>query len=359
NTREDISEQIDIETLLTENQDPQNIRVSDGQEMLINSKIIPNTGWIVISFIPLKELTKDVRKMTYTLILIGAFVFLLALVSTIKLSQTITSPLTDLTNHIKTLEDGNLVKYKIAERADEIGILNDSFNSMIDRNKELLRKIDRNEKKKREYELALLQAQVKPHFLYNTLDIIYRLASLGRTEEVIKATKNIADFYRIALSKGDEIIPLKRELELVEKYLYIQKIRYPDIFDFRIALKGTIEDYTIPKFTIQPLVENAIYHGLKVKKEKGVIEITGSKEKDAILIEVSDNGVGMSREQIEQTLAKSIDMNLTKSFGIINIDERLKLYYGPDYGITMRSEPNAGTTVSIRIGFNKEESINV
>lgn len=348
--REEIATTFDLDAINnTVDTKYQEIQV-DGKTVLANAIPITNTDWKVISLTPLDELTRDVDKMTKTLMLIGGFVFFIALISAMKLSQTITRPLKGLTDHMKKLKDGILSKHITANRGDEIGILNDSFNTMIDRNQRLLRRIDENEKKKREYELALLQSQIKPHFLYNTLDIINRLAALDRRQEVMKATKNIADFYRIALSKGDEIIPIKREVALVEKYLYIQRIRYPDVFDFELDVSDEILNDVIPKFTLQPLVENAIYHGLKAKKKKGIILITGHLYEKGIMLNVSDNGVGIQQELIKKIFSRSSEMNLNKPYGIINVDERLKLYYGPDYGLEIISEINRGTTVQLRIG---------
>lgn len=357
--RDEVGEVYDFDELSKSRSNTPNAYIVDGKETLVNQVSVQGTPWKVISMITLDELTKEVDRMTKTLFAFGAVVILLAFLSTLRLSDTITEPIIKLSRHMKNLKDGTLSKYEAEMRGDEIGALNISFNKMIDRNDSLQKQRDENEKKKREYELALLQSQIKPHFLYNTLDIINRLAALDRKKEVIKATKNIADFYRIALSKGDEIISIGREVELIEKYLYIQLIRYPDLCEFKMLLDDQILKHTIPKFTLQPLIENAIYHGLKEKDDDGIIVITGHIEEDCVILEVKDNGVGMTREKVDSILRRSSERSMNKPYGVYNSDERLKLYYGDDFGVTISSEVGIGTTIKLRVGINYKENIDV
>lgn len=354
--RDEIQEIYDLDNLEKVNNGSENAYMVDGKVTLVNQVAVIGTPWKVVSMITLDELTKEVDRMTKTLFAFGAAVILLAFLSTLKLSNTITEPIIKLSKHMKNLKDGKLSKYEGDQRGDEIGTLNTSFNKMIDRNDSLLKQRDENEKKKREYELALLQSQIKPHFLYNTLDIINRLAALDRKKEVIKATKNIADFYRIALSKGDEIISIAREIELIEKYLYIQLIRYPDICEFKMRLEDDVLKESIPKFSLQPLIENAIYHGLKENDDDGVITITGHIEEDVVILEVTDNGVGMTQDKINSVLRRSNEPSLQKPYGMYNSDERLKLYYGQDFGLSIESEVGIGTTIRLRIGKHRKEN---
>ena len=354
--RQELTERLDsrIIEILEREQEARDIELR-GQAIILARTPVKTVPWTIITLIPLDELTRDVDKMTGTLIATGGIVFLLAFLSTIILSRTITRPLTELSNHMKNLEDGSLHKHKEINRGDEIGVLNKSFNMMIDRNRNLLMRIDEKEKKKREYELALLQSQIKPHFLYNTLDSIGRLAGLHRMKELVKTTRNIADFYRIALSAGDEIIPIQKEIELVEKYLYIQRIRYPDIFEFEMELSPQLLNYRIPKFTIQPIVENAIYHGLRSNKTKGIIRIIGYHQGNGIVLEISDNGVGIDEEKVNEIFEGNTDMGNRKSYGLLNIDERLKLYYGDDYGLEIYSRVRDGSTILLKIGLEEKE----
>ena len=320
----------------------------NGEKMLAIVNPFPQMNWRLVSIIPLDELTAENSKLVVLTFLIAALCLVFAIFGAILLSKLIANPIVKLTGHMLK-KDGSTDLYPEPGYKDEIGLLASGFNTMISRNKELLARINDEQKKKREYELSLMQLQMKPHFLYNTLDVICRLADMDRNREVRKATKALADFYRVALSKGKEIITVREEISNVENYLSIQKIRYSHVFDYEVCINEDILGCKIPKLTIQPLVENSIYHGLKMAGKKGKIVIEGCKVDNTALIKVMDDGTGISDERLKQ-IFNSSDLDTSSiSFGLKNLDERVKIFYGEEYGISIRSQKGAGTEVSVTI----------
>ncbi|CAK4869273.1 unnamed protein product [Aphanomyces euteiches] len=216
--------------------------------------------------------------------------------------------------------------------------------------KRLLEKVGQEQKKKREYEFALIQSQIKPHFFYNTLDLIYVQCEAGKAKDAAETTMALADFYRVSLSKGKEIITLREELQNTQAYLFIQKTRYSDIIDFNIDVAEDMWEYPIMKLTLQPLVENSIYHGLRTKiSGGGKIEVNGYKQHNDLILIVADNGVGIPAEKLKELQEGNETSSAVLSFGLKSVNERIKLYYGEEYGIKISSEINEGTVITIRI----------
>lgn len=321
-----------------------------GKEMLVTSMVFHKIEWRLVDEIPLEEITADTKKLTVIVIVISFSCLVFALLAAGILSRVIAMPLIKLTDGVNTIRQGNLdVQYKI-DSADEVGLLASGINLMVGRIRDLISNVKFEQKKKKEYELALIQAQIKPHFLYNTLDVIYSLAKLGRLNEVQHATSALADFYRIALSKGREIISISEEIKNVTSYLSIQKIRYSDVFDYEINIQQEIMDSEILKLTIQPLVENSIYHGLKEALRYGKIIIEGYRTKNEVIIKVIDNGNGIPSDRLDQILEhEADDLEQNRHFGVSSVDERIKLYFGEEYGIHIASEVGKGTEVTITL----------
>jgi two-component system sensor histidine kinase YesM len=316
----------------------------DGTNMLVTSTSLQYLGWKLVSVIPIKELTADVNKNTFAVVILGLLCMSLALFAATVLSSVIARPLVKLTKKMKEIEDGNLDVVFNMTSTDEIGKLASGFNVMVERIKELLLK-----SKLEEYELALIQAQIKPHFLYNSLELVYTLCGIAGAKDAQTATKSLADFYRVALSEGREVITIEEEIKSVKDYLYIQRYKYSDVFDYEINVKDDILTCKILKLTLQPLVENSIYHGLKAKGSFGRILIEGYIEEENILIKIIDNGIGISEERIRQ-IFEYADANAEKSsFGLRNVDERIKLFYGEKYGLKMVSQLGQGTEVTVVI----------
>ena len=208
----------------------------------------------------------------------------------------------------------------------------------------------REQKQKRKSELQALQAQINPHFLYNTLDSIIWMAESGKNEEVVQMTSALAKLLHQSISNEDEIVTVEREIEYTRNYLAIQKLRYRDQLEYIIDIDEEVLHRKIVKLVIQPLVENALYHGIKNKRGKGKITVRGYEKEDHIYLEVADNGIGMDEEELGQLQEKlKGETPNDRGFGLGNVNERIQLNYGPEYGITFRSCKGEGTTATVCI----------
>jgi two-component system sensor histidine kinase YesM len=234
---------------------------------------------------------------------------------------------------------------------------------MVGKIKELLdAKIEEHENLKKA-ELRALQAQINPHFLYNTLDTIIWMAEAKRMDQVVELVRVLSRFFRITLSKGKDWITVRDEIEHIESYLAIQKMRYRDILDYRVDVPDEMRDSQMLKLTLQPLVENALYHGIKNKRNGGSIIVRGLRlDGDLLQIQVEDNGIGMTQEQLMQIhtlLSAEADRAVVaeSGYGINNVNQRIKLYYGQEYGLTIESEYLHGTRVSLVIPLQRAPAL--
>jgi two-component system, sensor histidine kinase YesM len=316
-------------------------------QQLVTSSDIKELNWKLINQIPISDLTSDIYINSLIIIIIGITCIIFVFISTFFLSRLIANPIIKLTRTAQEIKKGNLDIYNKVDSNDEVGILASVFNEMIEKIKELLEKVKSDQKKKREYELAVLQSQIKPHFLYNTIETINMFIRLDMKEKALKTTDSLANFYRISLSKGSDIITLGEEIRLIESYLSIQSFRYVDYMDYEINVPEEILKYNIPKLTLQPLVENAIYHGLKHRKDKGHLEISGSKKGNYIVITVADDGVGISKEKISEILVPSNQSPLKVNFGVNSVNNRIKLLYGNESGLEIESKVNEYTKAKV------------
>ncbi|CAM4011634.1 sensor histidine kinase [Cohnella lubricantis] len=327
------------------------IKNNNGKDTLVASTSLQYLGWKLVCVIPIQELTADIDKNTWVVVVLGITCLLLALFFATILSAIIAKPLVKLLIKMDEIKRGNLDVIFYIKSRDETGRLALEFNIMVKRIKDLLDKSKQEQKKLREYELALIQAQIKPHFLYNSLELIYMLSGMAGATDAQIATKSLADFYRVALSKGKEIITIEEEIKNVNDYLNIQKFRYFDVFDFEIKVQDEIKNNKILKLILQPLVENSIYHGLKTKGSFGKIRIEGFIKNENIIIMVIDDGVGISEEKVKQILNNKTSPASVESFGLRSVDERIKLFYGEGYGLNIESELGKGTTITIVIPY--------
>ena len=212
------------------------------------------------------------------------------------------------------------------------------LNTLIHENK-------RAERRKRHAELELLQAQINPHFLYNTLDTIIWLIEADKKSESIEMVSALSDFFRFCLSRGKDIITLEEEQKHVLSYLSIQKIRYQDRMDYEVVIPESLYGYSIPKLTLQPLVENSIYHGIKLQREKGQIKVSAMDLGDKIELTVKDNGAGMTDERLSE-MRNAIENGEKVGFGLRTVHQRMQLLYGEEYGLTISSTEGVGTTIT-------------
>jgi two-component system sensor histidine kinase YesM len=255
---------------------------------------------------------------------------------------------------MKMIEKGNFDTQVDVNSSNEIGQLGLRFNRMTAKIKELMLQNVQEQELKRKSELKALQAQINPHFLYNTLDSIIWMAEVNKSKEVVLMVSSLAKLFRLSLSKGDEIIPIRNEIEHIKSYLTIQKMRYKDKLDFEIQVDDHILSYKTIKIILQPLVENSIYHGIKNKDGVGLIRITGTQVGNKIVLSVIDNGIGMTPETLEALLQKPVPSEQGSGMGVNNVNQRIKLYYGEEYGLQYESEPGQGTTVHIWLPMREQ-----
>ena len=248
---------------------------------------------------------------------------------------------------MKEIEKGNFDIQVNIESSNEIGQLSKRFNRMTTVIKELMFQNITEQELKRKSELKALQAQINPHFLYNTLDSIIWMAEGKKSEEVVEMVAALARLFRISISKGQEMISIANEIEHIKSYLTIQKMRYKDKLDFEIDVDKQILGNKVFKIILQPLVENSIYHGIKNNAGVGIVRITGRIVDERILLQVIDNGIGMSKESIRHMFEKTEKSVNGSGIGVSNVNQRIRLYFGDPYGITFESELGQGTTANI------------
>lgn len=326
---------------IVDNSEDFNSSTLENQGYSVSSYTNDITGWEIVHIIKKSQLLKDNRLIGIYTAIVCIVTIILALLLSIVFSNTINKPIKRLKRAISDVGKG---KRDITEEFgdDEIGILGNQFKVMVKENLELNDKITSSKLKQREAELELLQAQINPHFLYNTLDSIYWLAKIKKVDDIADMAIALSDIFKLSLNKGSEITIVRNEIKQVQSYLVIQNLRYKDRFKVNIDIDEKIMNHEIIKLIIQPFIENAMVHGLEVKVGDGEINITGKLDGTEIIFVIKDNGIGVE------------DINKFNSgYGIKNVQERIKLYYGEEYGVTFESEIKKGTIVTIKIPFKK------
>jgi len=325
------------------------IRSIEGKQLLVTVMDFSKLNWKIISIIPIEEVTSENKGITRLILIFGVICLVFAFALSYLFSYTISKPILKLVRTMKVIKSGNLKLRADFDAGGEIGMLKDGFNSLMDKINSLVEQICVEQKIKRENEFRLLQSQIKPHFLYNTIETIISFIKLNLKDNAMMTAKNLASFYRISLSKGNDLITIKEEIQLIESYLSIQKLRYVEYLDYSIEFEDEVLKYQIPKLTLQPLVENSIYHGLKEKDDKGFLTIRAFLEQDIVKIEVLDDGVGMTEEQIARVLKRTSNDNKSSDFGLYSVDKRLKLLYGEQYGLSIESKATEYTKVTVNL----------
>lgn len=273
----------------------------------------------------------------------------------VRLSESITRPLVELSRRVEDVAVGDLSEQEpIQSRIREVQTLSQGLEQMVARLNDQMQESQQKQESLRKAELALLQAQINPHFLYNTMDTIIWLIEAEKLPEAVEMVSNLSSFFRHCLSKGRDIIPLQEEEQHVRSYLQIQQARYKDILDYDVEIDPAIHKALLPKLTLQPLVENALYHGIKLKRAVGHIQISGWMEDGFVILQISDNGVGMTQERLEQ-LRDAMESGETVGFGLTAVNRRLQLQFGREYGLTVTSRDGLGTTVTARIPYTERE----
>jgi two-component system, sensor histidine kinase YesM len=270
-----------------------------------------------------------------------------------SVSRSINDPIKELERLSTRIASGDLDARADSPHVNELDNLTENLNLMAVKIKALIEANTREQQNLQKSEMKALQAQITPHFLYNTLDTIIWLAEVQQYDQVINVTRAFSNFFRISLSRGKEWITVGEEIEHVRSYLTIQKIRYRDILDYTVECEGEIESSTVLKLILQPLVENALYHGIKNKRGKGVLSVRGWRENGLICFSVEDNGIGMSEESLADVMSRirgTSDPEATsKAYGLYNVNKRLELYYNGETTLSIESAYKEGTRVSFRV----------
>jgi two-component system sensor histidine kinase YesM len=284
---------------------------------------------------------------------------LVVLVLTLLLSYyvplSISRPIQELSQVTRQVAKGDLTVRSEVRDGMEVRQLSDSMNAMIDKINELLDQVKTEQTQLRKAEFELLQSQINPHFLYNTLDAIIWLAEAGEQKKVVSMVGSLSEFFRSSLNQGKDIVTVREELLHVKSYLEIQQVRYQDILQYEIHVPMELDEYRIPKISIQPMVENALYHGIKNKRGMGHIWITGTMEQDYFQIHIRDDGPGIQEERLKkiQDIICNRRENDNDIFGIYNVNERIRLNFGEEYGLSLENRPGQGVTVSIKLPYTR------
>lgn len=305
--------------------------------------------WTAIGVVMKQSLRGDSQEILTLFVITVLMTLLLTIFVSGSLADYELRPIRRIQTYIKDMENGEFGKPLPSMRSDEIGSLAENTQEMSEKIGELLETVKTEQKRMRTAEFKALQAQINPHFLYNSLDSINWLVRKGNTEKAIEMISALTTFFRIGLSKGRDIITVREELEHVRGYLVIQKIRYENQFEYSFYVDPETENYFVPKLMLQPLVENALYHGIKLCDRKCILMIQVLSHGDRIEIEVLDNGAGMDAETLE-SVRKAMEHkgeNRANSYGVVNVNDRIQILAGQEYGLRLTSEKGVGTSARI------------
>ncbi len=322
----------------------------DGKRYLVRQRTVGYTGWKIIGIASLEEGLYEEYPINLLIWSLFGGMGILVICINRYIVKKITEPIERLSKKAEQFDDKDLDREIEEEGTYEVRQLAESFNQMRKRIKQLMTKAVQKEKEYWDMQMKLLQSQVNPHFLYNTLDSIIWMIESKRYQGAVKMVTALAGFFRISLNKGEDFITVEKELLHAKNYMEIQGIRFEDKFSFDVEIEENIKKYICPKLIVQPLAENAVYHGMESMYGDGEIHICACEEDDKICIVVADNGEGMSDQQIEQIMKQEVISSRRGSgIGVRNVDKRIKHCFGEEYGITVESEVDEGTVVKIRI----------
>ena len=321
-----------------------------GKNLTLNVRTIGYTGWKLVGVTPSAALGIDGIKFRFFVLFVAdLFLFLLAMINAF-ISDKISNPIKRLDGSVREIESGNLDVEIVPSGSYEVEHLGKSIKNMLGRIKVLMSDLVAEHNAKRKSEFDTLQSQINPHFLYNTLDIIVWMIENENSDKAVNIVTALAKFFRISLSKGKNIITVKDEVEHVRNYLMIQNMRFKNRFEYSIDVDEKVLSYSSLKLMLQPLVENAIYHGMEFMDGDGEIDVKVFKEDDSLYFTITDNGLGMSEDMVETLLSKDfVSSKKGSGIGVKNVNERIKLYFGSEYGLKVESEPDEGTKITIHL----------
>lgn len=316
------------------------------------------TGWRILLLIPESELLAENKAYWRNMLAIMlGMVAGLTFVAVKFIILSIDKPVTKLVKHMKELESGKLDREIREERKDEFGYLYKRYNEMVANMRNLILELKQENLLKREAQLKVLQSQINPHLLYNTLDTVNWIAKVNKVDKISQIVTALSNLYRTAFNKGMDYIKVEDLLLSTENYLYLQKLRYGDSFTYTVETDGKAGGYQVLNLILQPIVENAVIHGLGGKNQGGLLKVSAALEEDRIVFTVSDNGCGMNERKLKLVNeGLGYDGTISCDSGMRNVQKRIKLYYGEPYGIKLESGPAAGTTVTITVPAQRKHN---
>lgn len=328
-----------------------------GEEKEVFFSHIPQTNdWYLCTVVERARLLQEGHSLIFSILLIWALLLILSWPLSFWVARYISRPIRRLSSAMQQVQAGDFTVAVPAAGQDETAQLARQFNRMVANTKQLLKAVEQEQSDRYRAQFQVLQNQIKPHFLYNTLDTLQWKALDYGADELAQLITALSGFFRVGLSAGQDFIPLKREFEHVGHYLTIQQYRYADILHYELSLPPTLGDALVSRLLLQPLVENAIYHGIKPKLAPGTIRIFARTAAATLELVVEDDGVGMDSVALAQLMAKLDRPEAAHSVGLHNIQQRLKLIYGSGYGLHITSQPGAGTTVTVRLPLQKGDT---
>lgn len=329
-----------------------------GQNVYCGCKVIPDTDWIMVSAVPESNLTSEGSQLVINFMLLYAFVLIICVIISQRLSRSVTGRISKVAENMQRVRSSELpMPMDEPDGSDEICSLIDSYNYMSGEINRLVSEQQQTADELRHSEFRALQAQINPHFLYNTLDMINWMARSGETAQVSEAVNLLSRFYRITLSRGSSIITVREELEHVTLYVQLQNMRFNDKIHFFVDVPDEMFDYMIPKLVFQPIVENSILHGILEKPVKeGNIVLMGWMEGETLVFVITDDGVGITPDKLATILTGSGHSTHGSNIAISNTHKRIQLCYGNQYGLSYRSTPGSETEVEIRIPASSESA---
>jgi len=330
-----------------ESKDPFVTRIGSDEFTFLYS-VSDNTRWKTIGMFLTDTPPANVVTMQEIMMLVAVVSLALGIFLALILTKTITKPIFRLQQLIMQAEKGDFTVHYEGRDSYDVDMLGNSFNIMITKIRALLSLVVEEQKNKRKAEIDALQAQINPHFLYNTLDTIHWMAKEYKATDIENIVAKLSNLFRIGLSHGNEFITLQDELTHVECYLYIQKIRYEDKLNYSVTINPSLLALTVPKLIVQPLVENAIYHGIKPKKGNGQIILNIYEENDILCIDVADNGKGIEPDKLEQLNISLKNRQKGMGVGLFNVNERIAMHFGETFGVTLSENPGGGIVSKLR-----------
>ncbi len=318
------------------------------QSYWVGARLVDSTDWYMVTVLPSDEVLKQSGILKNKMILILVLVSTIAILFAYAISYSFNKRIVLLASKMRDLHNGKLEPLVVRKKNDEINMLIDDFNYMTERMSQLIKEQYKSGQELKNSELKSLQAQINPHFLYNTLDMINWYAWNNSGQEIITIVEDLAKFYKLSLSKGKDIITIEDELAHVSHYFQIQNMRFGNL-NLAIHVPEEVKKYSILKITLQPIIENAILHGILCKESKsGSINITGTIKDNIIELTVSDDGIGMDEEKLEKLQRGEVGASSENGYGLTNINKRIHLHYGEDFGLEFSSHYGQGTVVRVR-----------